>query len=37
LFALPEKCIEISDPLLDGKAARLGTEESIVRKVDWLA
>ncbi len=29
LFDLPEERIEIADPLLDGKAARIGTEESI--------
>lgn len=29
LFDLPEERIEIPDPLLDGKAARIGTEESI--------
>lgn len=29
LFDVPEERIEILDPLLDGKAARIGTEESI--------
>src|ERR1700742_3715317 len=29
LFDLPEERIEIRDPLLDGQAARIGTEESI--------
>jgi transposase len=29
LFDVPEERIEIPDPLLDGKAARIGTEESI--------
>jgi transposase len=29
LFDLPEERIEIPDPLLDGRAARIGTEESI--------
>ena len=32
LFDLPEERIEIPDPLLEGKAARIGTEESIELK-----